>query len=60
MKKDRKRKIYINIKQGVDSGEIIIVKDKGNIINNQLKGDIKIHIKVENKSMFKREGLNLK
>ena len=59
-KRLEKEKIYINIKQGVDSGEIIIVKDKGNIINNQLKGDIKIHIKVENKSMFKRDGLNLK
>ena len=59
-KRIEKEKIYINIKQGVDSGEIIIVKDKGNIINNQLRGDIKIHIKVENKSMFKRDGLNLK
>ena len=59
-KRLEKEKIYINIKQGVDSGEIIIVKEKGNIINNQLKGDIKIHIKVENRSMFKRDGLNLK
>ena len=59
-KRIEKEKIYVNIKQGVDSGEIIIVKDKGNIINNQLKGDIKIHIKVENKSIFKRDGLNLK
>ena len=55
-----KEKIYINIKKGVDSGEIIIIKDKGNIINNSLKGDVKVHIKVENKSIFKREGLNLK
>ena len=59
-KRIEKEKIYINIKKGTDSGEIIIIKDKGNIINHSLKGDIKVHIKVENKSIFKREGLNLK
>lgn len=59
-KKLEKEKIYINIKKGVDTGEIIMIKDKGNVINNSLKGDIKVHIKVENQSVFKREGLNLK
>jgi DnaJ-class molecular chaperone len=59
-KKIEKEKLYVNIHQGIDSGEIIIVKDKGNIINNSMKGDIKIHIRVENNSVFKRNGLNLK
>lgn len=59
-KRLEKEKIYINIKKGVDSGEIIMIKEKGNIINNSLKGDIKVHIKVENQTIFTREGLNLK
>lgn len=60
MKKMEKEKIYVKIKKGVDSGEIIIIRNKGNLINETLKGDIKLFIKVENKSNFKREGLNLK
>jgi len=60
MKKMEKEKIYVKIKKGVDSGEIIIIRNKGNVINETLKGDIKLFIKVENKSNFKREGLNLK
>ena len=37
-----------------------MIKDKGNIINERLKGDIKLFIKVENNTAMKREGLNLK
>jgi DnaJ-class molecular chaperone len=60
VKKIEKEKIYVKIKKGVDSGEIIIIRNKGNVINETLKGDIKLFIKVENRSNFKREGLNLK
>ena len=35
------------------------IKEKGNIINDTLKGDIKIFIKIENDSGFERQGLNL-
>lgn len=50
--------IYIDIPRGIDDGELLIIKDKGNIINN-FKGDIKIFIKVENNTEFKRIGLDL-
>jgi DnaJ family protein A protein 2 len=60
VKKMEKEKIYVKINKGVDSGEIIIIRNKGNIINETLKGDIKLFIKVENRSNFKREGINLK
>lgn len=50
--------IYFDIPQGIDDGEIIIIKEKGNVINN-FKGDIKIFIKIENNTEFKRVGLNL-
>ena len=43
-KKIEKEKIYVKIKKGVDSGEIIIIRDMGNVINQTLKGDIKLFI----------------
>ena len=46
------------IKKGVDSGEIYKIESKGNIVDN-FQGDIKLHIKVENKTNFKRVGLDL-
>jgi DnaJ-class molecular chaperone len=51
--------IYIDIPQGIDDGEIIILRDKGNVINDQIKGDIKIFVKVTNNTLFKRQGLDL-
>jgi len=61
-----KETLYIPIPKGIDDGEIIVLQDKGNVIhtnnntnNSVLKGDVKIFIHVENKSQFKRQGLDL-
>lgn len=54
-----KETIYVPIHQGIDDGEIIILRDKGNIINANVKGDIKIFIKVTNDTLFQRAGLDL-
>jgi len=51
--------LYINIPKGADDNEIIILRDKGNMINETIKGDIKIFIKVINDTPFKRNGLDL-
>jgi hypothetical protein len=51
--------IYVAIPKGIDDNEIIMLRDKGNILNEQNKGDIKLFIKVENTSDFKRNGLDL-
>ena len=51
--------IYVTIPKGIDEGELILLKDKGNVINETCKGDIKIFVKIENDSMFKRAGLDL-
>jgi DnaJ family protein A protein 2 len=51
--------IYINVPQGIDDGEIIIERDKGNVLNEKIKGDVKIAVKIENKTAFKRFGLDL-
>ena len=54
-----KETVYVTIPQGVDHGEIVILRDKGNIVNETLKGDIKIFVKVNNETAFKRVGLDL-
>ena len=51
--------IYVIIPKGIDDNEIIMLRDKGNIMSEQNKGDIKLFIKVENTTDFKRNGLDL-
>mgnify|MGYP001220399641 CR=1 FL=1 len=58
-KRIEKEKIYVDIPKGIDDNELIIMRDKGNIMNETLKGDLKIFVRVNNTSKFKREGLNL-
>jgi DnaJ-class molecular chaperone len=54
-----KETIYVTVPKGIDEGEIILLKEKGNIINETNKGDIKIFVKIENNTNFKRSGLDL-
>jgi DnaJ-class molecular chaperone len=51
--------IYVTVPQGIDENEIIILRDKGNVLNEQIKGDVKIFIKINNDTNFKRSGLDL-
>ena len=51
--------VYVTVPKGIDEGEIILLKEKGNIINETNKGDIKIFVKIENNTEFKRSGLDL-
>ena len=59
VRKVEREKIYIPIRAGVDNNEIIIVRNKGNVINDNLRGDVKIFIRIANNTHFKRNGLNL-
>ena len=59
-KRMEKEKVYVKINKGIDSGEIIIIEGKGNVLNERLKGDIKLFINVENNTNIKRDGLDLK
>jgi len=54
-----KQTLYVNVPKGTDDNEIILLKDVGNCINDQCKGDVKIFVKVENDSGFRRNGLDL-
>jgi DnaJ family protein B protein 4 len=54
-----KQTIYIDIPKGIDDGEIIVLQNQGNVVDENCKGDIKVHIKVNNNSVFDRRGLDL-
>jgi DnaJ-class molecular chaperone len=51
--------LYVNIPEGIDDNEMILLEGKGNIGPRNTKGDIKLFVKVENKSLFERKGLDL-
>jgi len=37
---------------------MLVLRDRGNVINEHCKGDIKINILVQNNTAFKRSGLD--
>jgi len=51
--------IYVTVPAGIDENEVIVLRDRGNVVNEHLKGDVKIGIKVVNETIFKRSGLDL-
>lgn len=50
--------LYVEIPQGIDNNETIILKNKGNIYNN-ISTDLKININLEKNNIFSRNGLDL-
>lgn len=50
--------IYVNLPKGIDNNEIIVLEKKGNIINN-IKGDVKVIININETFNFSRSGLDL-
>ncbi len=55
-----KETLYVNIFPGIDNNEHIIIHEKGHVINEQLNGDVKICIQIDNSNtIFKRQGLDL-
>lgn len=57
--KSEKETIYISIPKGIDDGEMIILREKGNVFSETNKGDLKVFIEIINNTPFKRDGLNL-
>ena len=56
---DERLTVYVVIPHGIDENEIMTIQGNGNTINNTIKGDIKIHMKISNDTEFKRQGLDL-
>ena len=59
IKREETETIYVPIPKGIDNNEIIILREKGNMLNETNKGDIKIFIKIHNDTEFVRNGLDL-
>jgi DnaJ family protein A protein 2 len=59
IKKMEQETIYVDIKAGIDDSEIIILRNRGNMISDTNIGDIKLFIKVMNNTEFVRDGLDL-
>ena len=56
---EEKETLYVTIPPGIDDNEIIVLKEKGNILNERNKGDVKVFIKIINNTEFERDGLDL-
>lgn len=50
--------LYVNIPQGIDNGETIIIHDKGHIVNSR-KGPVNINVTISKHPLFTRTGLDL-
>ena len=59
VKREETETIYLPIPCGIDNNEIIILREKGNILSDNNKGDIKVFIKIQNDTEFVRNGLDL-
>lgn len=59
IREKEKETIYINVPQGIDDNEVIVVKEKGHINKYNKIGDVKVHIKVDNNTEFIRNGIDL-
>lgn len=59
LKVQEEETIYLTIPAGTDDNEMITVEGKGNVANEQQKGDVKITIEVVNNTVFRRKGLDL-
>jgi DnaJ-class molecular chaperone len=51
--------IYITIPPGIDNNESLCIQNKGNIVNENCKGDLQFVVLIENGTTFKRVGLDL-
>ena len=58
MRKKETENVYIPIHEGVDSNEVIILKEYGNIYNDK-KSDLKVRIHVSQHKDFTRKGMHL-
>ena len=59
MKIIKNETIHIDIPQGIDTNEFIVLRERGNVINDTLIGDIKIIVNIEKNYTFERCGLDL-
>ena len=58
IKNMEKEQIYVKFPKGIDNNEIILLKDKGHLLNG-MSGDVKIIFHIKNDTVFLRKGVDL-
>ena len=51
--------MYLTVPAGIDHEEVIVLRDCGNTVNEQLKGDVKFIVRVASHPEFTRHGMDL-
>jgi DnaJ-class molecular chaperone len=51
--------INVTFPPGIDENDVLSLKGAGNEVNENLKGDINIHVKLLNNTCLRRQGLDL-
>lgn len=51
--------LYISLPPGIDENEMVLLRNQGHQISENVKGDVKVNIKIKNEGVFKRQGLDL-
>ena len=59
IKRHENETLYLTIPKGTDDNEIFTIKNKGNILTPNLIGDVKVFIKINNDTLFTRQGLDI-
>jgi DnaJ-class molecular chaperone len=59
VKREETETVYVPVPIGVDSNEIIVLKDKGNVLTETNRSDVKVFVNVVNDTDFIRHGLDL-
>ena len=59
MKINEIEQVYVSIPAGIDQNELIIMRDCGNTVSPDLKGDIKFIVKICESNAFERRGMDL-
>jgi DnaJ-class molecular chaperone len=55
----RRENMHINIPPGLDESEIIVLRDMGNSVDGQTRGDIKLSVSVKPHPLFERHGMDI-
>jgi DnaJ-class molecular chaperone len=51
--------MVINLPAGIDEGEVVIVTEHGHVVQDKIKGDLHIVIKILKHELFERKGMDL-
>jgi DnaJ family protein A protein 2 len=54
-----KETIYITVPPGLDENEMLIMENRGNVLSDFCRGDVKINFQINNTTSFIRQGLDL-